>query len=237
MKYFRKHRFFRCTPKEVRVHNRFLFIHEHEGRWPIKAMCKALCVGETSYYKFRRNLGKPGKDSVLSAILQEILDKSPYNDNYGVPRMQLTLSQRRFKAGIRRITRIMRENGRLRKPHRKPKGLTHSTTEVREKENLIKQAFSSDKPRSKMLTDISRIQCMDRKLYILPIMDCYNGEILSIEMRDNMKKELCIDTYINAIKYYDIHSGILHSDQGSKYTGEEFLCNPEEGTAISNYHI
>ena len=24
--------FFRCTPKEVRAHNRFLFIHEHEGR-------------------------------------------------------------------------------------------------------------------------------------------------------------------------------------------------------------
>ena len=25
-------------------------------------------------------------------------------------------------------------------------------------------------------------------------MDYYNGEILTVEMRDNMKKELCIDT-------------------------------------------
>ena len=50
-------------------------------------MCKALCVGETGYYKFRRNLEKPSKDSVLLSILQEILDESPYNDNYGVPRM------------------------------------------------------------------------------------------------------------------------------------------------------
>ena len=171
---------------------------------------------------FRRNLEKPGKDSVLSAILQEILDESPYNDNYGVPRMQLALSQRGFKAGIRHITRIMRKNGWLRKPHRKPKGLTHSTTEVQEKENLIKQDFSSDKPHSKMLTDISQIQCMDGKLYISPIMNCYNGEILSLEMRDNMKKELCIDTFINAIKRYDIHGGILHSDRGSQYTSEEF---------------
>jgi hypothetical protein len=52
---------------------------------------------------------------------------------------------------------------------------------------------------------------MDGKLYISPIMDCYNREILSLEMmRDNMKKELCIDTFINAIKRYDIHGGILH---------------------------
>ena len=41
-------------------------------------------------------------------------------------------------------------------------------------------------------------------------------------MRDDMKKELCIDTFINTIKHYDIHGGILHSDQGSQYIGEEF---------------
>ncbi len=47
-------------------------------------------------------------------------------------------------------------------------------------------------------------------------------KLLSLEMRDNMKKELCNDTFINAIKRYDIHGGILHSDRGSQYTGEEF---------------
>lgn len=41
-------------------------------------------------------------------------------------------------------------------------------------------------------------------------------------MRDNMKKELCIDTFINTMKHYDIHGGILYSDQGSQYIGEEF---------------
>ena len=175
-------------------------------------MYKALCVGETGYYKFRRNIGKHCKDAVLSAILQEILYKSPHNDNYGIPCMQLALSQRGFKPGVRRITRIIRENGWFRKHHRKPNGLTYSTTEVQEKENLIKQDFSSDKSHSKMFTDISRIQCMYGRLYISPIMDCYNGEILSLEMRDKMKKELCIDTFINTIKRYDVHGGILHSD-------------------------
>ena len=48
-------------------------------------------------------------------------------------------------------------------------------------------------------------------------------KFLSLEMRDNIKKELCIDTFINVIKRYDIHCGILHSDRGSQYTGEEFL--------------
>ena len=185
-------------------------------------MCKVLEVGETGYYKFRRNLGKPGKDEVLSAAMQEIWDEFPYNDNYGAPRMQLALEQRKLKAGIRRLTRIMREHGWLHKPHRKPKGLTHATTEIQEQENIIKQDFSSEKPYRKMLTDISQIQCHDGKLYISPIMDCFNGEILSLEIRDNMKKELCIDTFKNLKKRYSIAGAIFHSDRGSQYTSDDF---------------
>ena len=100
-------------------------------------MCKILCVSVSGYYKYRRNLGKPSKDDVLSAAMQDILNESPYNDNYGAPRMQLALLQRNLKAGIRRITRIMREHGWLHKPRRKPKGLTHATTEIQEKENVV----------------------------------------------------------------------------------------------------
>ena len=105
-------------------------------------MCEVLEVCETGYYKFRRNLDKPGKDEVLSAAIQEVLDESPYNDNYGAPRMQLALEQKGLKAGIRHLTRIMREHGWLHKPRRKPKGLTHATTEIQEQKNIIKDRKS-----------------------------------------------------------------------------------------------
>nr|WP_314506147.1 hypothetical protein [uncultured Lachnoanaerobaculum sp.] len=38
-----------------------------------------------------------------------------------------------------------------------------------------------------------------------------NIEILSLEMRDNMKKELRIDTFISTMKRYDVYGSILHS--------------------------
>ncbi len=185
-------------------------------------MCKILCVSVSGYYKYRKNLGKPDKDAVLSAAMKSILNESPYNDNYGAPRMQLALLHKGLKAGIRRITRIMRENGWLHKPHRKPKGLTHATTEIQERENIIKQDFSASRPLQKLLTDISQIQCADGKLYISPVLDCYNGEILSLVMRNNMKKELCIDTFLAVKKRYKLDGCILHSDRGSQYTSEAF---------------
>ena len=181
-------------------------------------MCQILHVSVSGYYKYRRNLGKPGKDAILSAAMQEILDESPYNDNYGAPRMQIALLQKGIKAGIWSITRIMREKGWLHKPHRKPRGLTHATTEIQEQENLIKQDFSATQPLKKLLTDISQIQCQDGKLYISPILDCYNGEILSLIMRDNMKKELCIDTFKSLTQRYHLEDCILHSDYAEEKT-------------------
>ena len=151
-------------------------------------MCRVLEASKTGYYKFRRNLGKPGKDAILSAGIKEILDESVFNDNYGVQRMQTALSNNGITAGIRRITRVMRENGWLHERKLRPLGLTKATTEIHEKENMIRLNFHADAPFMKLLTDISQIACKDGKLYISPIMDCFNGEILFLKMRDNMKK-------------------------------------------------
>ena len=32
----------------------------------------------------KKNLNKTSKDAVLSAAIQEVLNESPYNDNYGI---------------------------------------------------------------------------------------------------------------------------------------------------------
>lgn len=179
-------------------------------------------MSETVYYGFVRNLGKPSKDAVLSAIIQEILDESPFNDNYGIERILIALRQRGINVGKHWVTRIMRENGWLHERRRRPKGLTKATTEIREQENLNKQDFHSDEPFQKLLTDISQITCVDGTLYISPIMDCFNGEILSLYMRSNMRKEPCIDTFKAAAGKFPLQGAILHSDRGSQYTSEAF---------------
>ena len=136
--------------------------------------------------------------------------------------MKIALFNKGLKVGTRRLTRLMRELNLIHERKRRPKGLTKATTEVQEQENLIKQDFTADKPFTKLLTDISQIQCADGKLYISPILDCFGGEILALQMRNNMKKELCIDTIEAAARRYPIRGAILHSDRGSQYTSDEF---------------
>ena len=136
--------------------------------------------------------------------------------------MQAALAQRGTHVSLRTVYRTMSEAGLIHR-HRRPHGITKADTETQNRENLIKRNFSADKPLKKLLTDITEVQCADGKLYVSPVLDCFNGEIIALEMRDNMKKELCIDTVKQLReKYGRLDGTILHSDRGCQYTSYAF---------------
>ena len=186
-------------------------------------LCSVLRVNESGYYRWLKNRSKLSKRQLLLVEIQNIINEHPDNDNYGVDRILSALEQKKhIKCSRRTVYRAMQE-GNLLHQRRTPHGITKATDAIQEKENIIKRDFTSNKPITKLLTDITEVQCSNGKLYISPIFDCYNGEIVALEMRDNMKKELCIDT-VKQLKqrYGNLEGVLLHSDRGSQYTSDAF---------------
>lgn len=68
-------------------------------------MCTVLEISESGYYRFLKSRTKPGRKAVLSAMIKEIYEEHPYNENYGIERIRLALEQRGIVAGKRRIRR------------------------------------------------------------------------------------------------------------------------------------
>ncbi len=186
-------------------------------------MCRVLKISESGYYRWVKNRAKPTARQLLSVEIQAILDEHPDNDNYGVRRINAALEQRGIHISPRTVYRTMSEMGILHR-RRIPRGTTKATTEIQDRENLIKRDFKAEKPLQKLLSDITEIQCYDGKLYLSAVLDCYNGEILSIAMDSNMKKELCIRTVKELEMQYGkkLNGSIFHSDRGSQYTSEGF---------------
>ena len=186
-------------------------------------MCRVLKISESGYYRWLKNRGKPTARQLLSVEIQGILDEHPDNDNYGVRRMVTALAQKGVRVSSRTVYRTMSEMGIVHR-RRRPRGITKATTEIQDRENLLKRNFKAEKPLRKLLSDITEIQCFDGKLYVSAVLDCYNGEILSVAMDDNMKKELCIRTIEELRSMYGkkLKGAIFHSDRGSQYTSEAF---------------
>ena len=187
-------------------------------------MCRVLKISESGYYRWLNNRNKPTSRQLLAVEIQAILDEHPDNDNYGYDRMHTALKQNGIKVSESTVYRTMREMGILHKK-RTPRGTTKATTEIQDRENLINREFTADKPLTKLLSDITEIQCYDGKLYTSAVLDCFTGEILSISMDNNMKKELCIRTVEELKLRYGkarLSGAIFHSDRGSQYTSEAF---------------
>ena len=199
-----------------------MFVVERKDVYTVKEMCRALRLSESGYYRWLRNRGKHSSRQLLAVKIKKILEEHPDNRNYDVERICLALVQDCVDISRRTAYRVMKENGGLHK-RRTPHGITKATTEVQERANLLKRDFSAQRPLEKFLTDITEVQCADGKLYVSPIMDCFNGEIVALEMRENMKKELCIDTVRQLERLYPSLSGaVFHSDRGSQYTSAAF---------------
>ena len=199
-------------------------------------MCRVLKISESGYYRWLKNRSKPTSRQLLSVKIKEILDEHPDNDNYGVRRMNTALEQRGIHVSQRTVYRTMSEMGLIHRK-RRPHVITKATTEIQERENLIKRDFKAEKPLRKLLSDITEIQCYDGKLYLSAVFDCYNGEILSIAMDNNMKKELCIKTVKELELQYGkkkLSGAIFHSDRGSQYTSEAFKKALKEAGLIQS---
>lgn len=194
-----------------------------KDKYTVKQMCKTLKISESGYYRWLKNRNKPTSRQLLAVEIQKVIDEHPDNDNYGVPRMKIALEHRGIAVSVRTVSRTMSEM-RLLHRRRVPHGITKATTEIQEKENLIKQDFTSDSPLKKAVSDITEIQCSDGKLYTSAVLDCFNGEIIALSMDNNMKKELCIQTVEQMKERYgrQLNGMIFHSDRGSQYTSQAF---------------
>ena len=84
--------------------------------------------------------------------------------------------------------------------------------------NLINRDFVAEAPNRKWATDVTQINIGVTKLYLSPILDMFNGEIISYNISYRPNLEQVYDMLDKAFaKFKDLDGLILHSDQGWQY--------------------
>ena len=210
-------------PEEVSKELRIAYITAHRVRWTVAEQCRTLGVSEAGYYKHLRREGRPDRHAPLLAQIKACFQEDAENANYGVGRIVSWLRmQRGFKGSERTVRRVCQANGLMIHPKRKPNGITKADREAQKSENLIKQDFTAEVPNLKWLTDITEIPCKDAKLYLSPVLDCYDGSIVGYQMDTSMHAELCVGSFEQACRRTGASGMVLHSDRGSQYTSRKF---------------
>ena len=88
--------------------------------------------------------------------------------------------------------------------------------------NIIQRQFEAEKPMEKCYTDITEfsIPTSNQKLYLSPILDGYNSEIIAYSLSSSPNLDQLKDMLKQAFREEQYENTILHSDQGWQYQHE-----------------
>ena len=136
--------------------------------------------------------------------------------------MTIVLKKKGFNVNHKKVLRIMREESllcfkfktRLRK-YSSYKGQIGKVAS-----NLVNRRFKASKPNELWLTDITefRIKGQEKKLYLSPILDIFNSEVISYTLGNHPTINLTSTMLEKALdKNKDIKNLTIHSDQGFHY--------------------
>ena len=176
----------------------------------------AMKISKSSYFYQESAFKKPDKYTAVRKTLASI-----FNDNYqcyGYRRLYSEVRKQGLCLSEKVIRRLMKEEGLQVKCKRRRKYSSYKGEISPEVPNLIKRNFHADKPNEKWLTDITEFAIPAGKVYLSPIIDCFDGEPVSWTIGTSPSADLAKRMLDDAIKTLpEGEHPIVHSDRGFHY--------------------
>ncbi|RAJ72645.1 transposase InsO family protein [Chitinophaga dinghuensis] len=173
----------------------------------------------TYYYYVKTNAAEP-TDKALRNRICKIFEQ--HKGRLGYRRIALVLRHQGKVVNRKKVLRLMRELN-LKSLIRVKKYRSYRGETGRIAPNVLNRSFKADKPAAKWATDVSEFKVGDKKLYLSPIIDLFNGEIISYKMSERPNFKLIWEMLTAAItKLKPTQTPILHSDQGWQYQMKQY---------------
>ena len=184
------------------------------------ALLKFAGMARSTYYYHLKQMEKPDKHSVLKSEILLIFNEN--KGRYGYRRITLELRNRKIVANHKLVRKLMNElNLKAEIKKRKYKSYRGDIGEAAP--NVINRDFKAGKPNLKWTTDISEFSIPAGKLYLSPILDMFNGEIVSYSLEQSPTFYCTMSMLKKALNKTKETSGlIIHSDQGWQYRMREY---------------
>ena len=202
---------------------RYRAIQEHDRRYPIRLMCRALAVSSAGYYAWRGRpeSGRAAANRTLLAAIRSIHRES--RETYGSPSIWAALRKQGYGVGEHRVARLMRGAGIRVKTVKKWRATTHSTHGLPVAMNTLNRQFTVEAPNQVWAGDITYVWTAEGWLYLAVLLDLYSRLVMGWAMGQRLIGELAEDALAMALANRPPRAGLVHhSDRGSQYAATRY---------------
>jgi transposase InsO family protein len=188
---------------------------ELRQQFPIADLLKVASLARSTFYYQQKALQTIDKHAALKARIRALFEQ--HKGRYGYRRITATIRQTGELVNHKTIQRLMMQlqlKSLVRvKKYRSYKGLVGRIAP-----NILQRQFDAQRPNQKWVTDVTEFNVSGQKLYLSPVMDLYNGEIIVYQMAKRPAFELVSTMLKKAFARLALgDKPILHSDQGWQY--------------------
>lgn len=172
-------------------------------------------MARSSFYYHQKQSRLPDKYQEIKALIKAIYQR--HKGRYGYRRITDELQNRGIIINHKTVLRLMKTLG-LKSVIRVKKYKSYRGENGKIAPNILQRQFRAEAPNQKWATDITEFNVSGTKLYLSPIIDLYNQEIISYELTERPIFNQVLVMLRKAFKKIpDNTKLILHSDQGWQY--------------------
>ena len=140
-----------------------------------------------------------------------------HKGRFGYRRITLTMRDKGIIINHKTVLRLMKSLG-LKSIIRVKKYKSYRGEQGKIAPNILKRNFKADQPNTKWATYVTEFNVSGNKLYLSPIIDLFNGEIISYNLSERPVFAQITDMLKKGLKKIkNTENIILHSDQGWQY--------------------
>jgi len=182
---------------------------------PLSFMLDRMKMARSVFYYHLSHLDdSDGYDSLRQRI-RAIYDKN--KGRYGYRRICAALRNEGKTVNHKTVQKLMRQMG-LKAKRKKCHYHSYKGQVGKVAPNILERDFKADKPNQKWTTDVTQIPIKDQKIYLSPILDMFNGEIISYSISNSPNLQMVTTMLKKAFKEHtDLQGLVMHSDQGWHY--------------------
>lgn len=191
-----------------------------EEGFKLKDVLKTVGIPEATYHYHVKQMRTEDSDKEWKEKIYDIFHD--HRGRYGYRRVYEELRNQGHIINHKKVQRIMREMDlRCEKFQRKSRYKSYKGTVGKVAKNLLNRRFYTHIPLQKVVTDVTEFKCTDdQKLYLSPIMDLYNSEVISYGISNRPTLDFVMEPLnqaIEIIKDEAQYRTTIHSDQGWHY--------------------
>ncbi|KQN59575.1 integrase [Pseudomonas sp. Leaf58] len=195
-------------------------------RYSLTWLLKAAELPRSTYYYQLGVLAAGDRCASLKASIQDITHR--HRGRYGYRRVTSTLRSEGQLVNSKKVRRLMAELD-LKSTVRPKKYKSYRGLMGEAAPNILKRGFQAERPNQKWVTDVTEFKVAGEKLYLSPVMDLYNGEIIAYHTDTRPRFTLVGEMLEAAINRLPAGSSpLLHSDQGWHYRYPDYCKRLKE---------